>query len=107
MYTYPRVVTFNRGVVMKKSMFDGMVSSETVKNECLLDATVKKHYDALQFKYSLIDACKEWRKKNSLSQGDIAKMIEVTQQDISRFEGGRNVTINLVSKIFSYIEVHR
>mgnify|MGYP000990107321 CR=1 FL=1 len=88
---------------MKKSMLDTMVSLETVKEECLRNAGVKKHYDAMQFKYSLIDTCREWRKKNSLSQGDVAKMIEVTQQDISRFEGGRNVTINLVSKIFSLI----
>lgn len=86
-----------------RRLLASLVYSGVVREECLKDEYIKKCYDALTFKYSLIDALIIWRSARNLTQGQFAKSIGRTQQDVSRFEGGHNVTINFVSTIFGAI----
>jgi len=85
----------------ESKLLTSVVTFEEVKEDCLRDERVKKNYNALGFKYALIDAELTWRKKHNINQGKLAELIGQRQQDISRFEKGENVTIDLISKIFS------
>lgn len=64
------------------------------------DEEIKKEIELLELKYLIIDELIKFRKSYKLSQSDFAKIVDVKQQMISRFEKGEvDSRLSFVSKI--------
>ncbi len=61
----------------------------------------------ITFKNKLIKLIVETRKKNDLSQSDLANMLSTTQSVVSRMESGnsKNITIDYLFKVISILGI--
>ena len=76
------------------------VSLATMKAKHLKNPEVKKEYDALQLRYTIVSALAKLRKDQNLTQGELARRLKTTVSVISRIENGnQNVSVDTVEKI--------
>jgi ribosome-binding protein aMBF1 (putative translation factor) len=66
-----------------------MTKLKDVKARLLKDPEVRRHYDALEEEFALMDAVAKARARSSLSQAELAKRMRTTQSTIARLESGR------------------
>ncbi len=65
---------------------------------------IKEMYEALSFKYQLINALIDYRKKHNLTQTELAKRLGIKQQALSRFERGKiNPRIDFIERILDFL----
>lgn len=70
------------------------------KQELLKNPIVKAEYDALTPEYDIIQAMIDARKKQNITQKELALRTGITQADISRIENGnRNPSLNMLKKL--------
>ncbi|MDY6787594.1 MAG: helix-turn-helix transcriptional regulator [candidate division WOR-3 bacterium] len=76
-----------------------MKKHEDRRKEELINPEFEQYYNIEKMKVDL--ACKivSLRKANKLTQSELAEHIGITQQQLSRFENGGNVTIDLLLRI--------
>lgn len=74
-----------------KDVFKGIIDA---------DAEIRKEVKLLEFKYLIINELINFRKENKMNQTEFAKLINVKQQAISRFELGEiDPRLSFVSKV--------
>lgn len=74
---------------------------------CITSLDMKKHhapfddfYDEFDFEREFFSLLKQAREKSGMSQGQLARKIDVKQSAISRLEAGRvNPTLNFLKKV--------
>jgi ribosome-binding protein aMBF1 (putative translation factor) len=65
----------------------------------------KKVYDSLKPKYNLIEKTIKVRKKQGLSQTEVAKRMGTKQSSLARFEAGKtNPTLKFIQKLAKALE---
>ena len=69
------------------------------RKEELRNPEFEQYYDIEKMKADLACQMVSLRKSERLTQSELAKQIGITQQQLSRFENGGNVTIELLLKI--------
>ena len=86
---------------IKKLNTKDFVSFNKFKAEVFRERpSVKKAYDDLEFKYTIINALISARAKHKLTQRDLAAKIGVAQSALARFESGRvDPRISFVKKV--------
>ena len=73
---------------------------EDFLNEQLKDPKVKKEYDALEAKYTLIESIILARKEKNLTQKELSQLTGITQADLSKIENGNaNPSLNTLLKL--------
>lgn len=76
------------------------VGFEEIKAELVQNEKFKQEYDALQPRYAIVSQIIEVRKKNNMTQSDLAKKVGTQKSNISRLESGRyNPSLDLLIKI--------
>jgi len=76
------------------------------KTELLKNDEVRKQYDALVPKYEFITMLIKRRNELSISQRELAKLIDMKQPAICRLESGdSNVTIGTLQKVASALDL--
>lgn len=77
-----------------------MSSYKEFKTEMLKDEAVKAEYDALAPEFDIIQAMIDARKKQNLTQKELASRTGITQADISRIENGtRNPSLDMIKRL--------
>ncbi len=66
-----------------------MTKLKDLKARLLKDPQVRKHYDALEEEFALMEAVAKARARSGLSQAELAKRMKTTQSTIARLESGR------------------
>ena len=66
-----------------------MTKLKDLKARLLKDPQVRKHYDALEEEFALMQAVAKARARSGLSQAELAKRMKTTQSTIARLESGR------------------
>lgn len=77
-------------ILLMKKRTKKLIPYEPIRDRLLKDPEIKKGYDALEFKYSLISAIMDKRIKDGLTQDEVAKKVGTKQSAIARFESGRH-----------------
>lgn len=67
--------------------------------EKLKDPYFKELYELEQQKYAIVQRIVEYRIKNHLTQGDLAKEAGVTQQHISKIENGEFSSMTTLERV--------
>jgi len=81
-------------------MTNKYISYRKIKKELLADKAVKKAYDDLESKYSIIKIVIDRRIKQGLTQAQLAKKIGTKQSAISRLErGDYNPSLSFLDKV--------
>jgi len=76
------------------------------KSELLKNNKVRKQYDALVPKYEFISMLIKRRNELSISQRELAKLIDMQQPAICRLERGEsNVTIGTLQKVANALDM--
>ncbi|MBO1264495.1 helix-turn-helix transcriptional regulator [Proteiniclasticum sp. SCR006] len=76
------------------------VSYKEIKKKHLQKPEVKKEYDALELRYSIVKALAKLRKEQNLTQLELADKMKTTPSVISRIESGnQNVSVDTIEKI--------
>ncbi len=66
-----------------------MTKLKDLKARLLKDPQVRKHYDALEEEFALMEAVAKARARSGLGQAELAKRMKTTQSTIARLESGR------------------
>lgn len=66
-----------------------MTKLKDLKTRLLKDPQVRKHYDAMEEEFTLMEAVAKARARSGLSQAELAKRMRTTQSTIARLESGR------------------
>ena len=66
-----------------------MTKLKDLKARLLKDPQVRKHYDALEEEFALMETVAKARARSGLSQAELAKRMKTTQSTIARLESGR------------------
>ena len=77
-----------------------MTNYEEWRNEQLKDPKVRAEFEALRPEYEIAIAMAKARKRQKLTQQELALHTGISQADISRLENGtRNPSLNLLKRI--------
>ncbi|WP_353106969.1 helix-turn-helix domain-containing protein [Acetoanaerobium noterae] len=79
--------------------FKKITVSEIIENK-RLDKDFNSNYLEVKKEYELIKQVVEMRKKKNISQKDLANMVGISQQEISRFENEKHIP-----KLTSFIRI--
>ena len=79
--------------------FKKIAVSEIIENK-RLDKDFNSNYLEVKKEYELIKQVVEMRKKKNISQKDLANMVGISQQEISRFENEKHIP-----KLTSFIRI--
>lgn len=55
-------------------------------------------------KLKIAELVKQWRKSQSLSQGQLAEVLDLSRVTIQNLESGKNVTVDTLLKIFQHFD---
>lgn len=85
---------------MNKNTVKKTMDFQSYLNEQLKDAKVKKQYHAVGKQLEIAYQILQLRKKQGISQTELAKKIGTTQSNVARIESGQqNVTTETLQKI--------
>lgn len=77
-------------ILLMKKRAKKLIPYEPIRDKLLKDPEIKKGYDDLRFKHSLIMAIMDKRIKDGFTQDQLAKKVGTKQSAIARFESGRH-----------------
>lgn len=82
-----------------------MKSFNQYLKEKMRDPDYKKHYDALEPEFAVIEAVIKKRLKNRMTQTQLARKIGTTQSAIARLEGGGyNPSLEMLRKVANALD---